>query len=149
MKRPEEMTEAELEEALAEHEKRLHRPRRLDPRGLEPDEPIPQEYINRVKDATAYAQRVVDTHAQAIIEDREASHGDYTKQSRMSQALREAFRTAPSWNKLTPPQRESLDMIAVKLSRILYGDPNVADHWTDLAGYATLVSNLLTKGTHL
>jgi hypothetical protein len=38
-------------------------------------------------------------------------------------------------------QRESLDMIAHKIARILNGNPNVHDHWHDIAGYATLVAN--------
>jgi hypothetical protein len=35
-------------------------------------------------------------------------------------------------------QREALDQIAVKLARILSGDPTCADDWRDLAGYAWL-----------
>jgi hypothetical protein len=35
-----------------------------------------------------------------------------------------------------PVQREALDQIAVKLARILAGDPTCAEHWRDLAGYA-------------
>lgn len=31
-------------------------------------------------------------------------------------------------------------MIAHKLARIAVGDPDVNDHWDDIAGYATLVS---------
>ena len=46
-------------------------------------------------------------------------------------------------------QAEGIDMILHKIGRILNGDPNTADHWHDIAGYATLNSNLITKGTHL
>lgn len=41
---------------------------------------------------------------------------------------------------LTDVQRESIDLIATKLARICCGDPNHRDHWDDIAGYATLVS---------
>ena len=34
-------------------------------------------------------------------------------------------------------------MIIAKLSRIIYGNPNHADHWIDIAGYAKLVSDRL------
>lgn len=34
---------------------------------------------------------------------------------------------------------EALDMIASKLSRVICGDPDTADHWADIGGYAMLV----------
>lgn len=40
-------------------------------------------------------------------------------------------------------QREALDMIFHKIGRILNGDPNYADSWIDIAGYAKLVSDRL------
>jgi len=86
---------------------------------------------------------------QSIIESREDSHGDYQVQAALSQAQKELFRASPGWERLAPHQRETLDMICVKMSRILNGDPNTADHWLDMAGYATLSHNVLTKGTHL
>lgn len=36
---------------------------------------------------------------------------------------------------------EALDMIAHKIGRILNGDPNYADSWDDIAGYAKLVAD--------
>jgi len=88
-------------------------------------------------------------NAQETIEDREESHGDYRVQAGFSQQLKDAARAHPGWANLSPEQRESIDMIFVKVSRVLTGSPNVADHWTDMAGYATLISNLITKGHHL
>jgi hypothetical protein len=46
-------------------------------------------------------------------------------------------------SKLAPDQREALAMIANKLGRILNGDPNYADSWMDIAGYAKLVADRL------
>lgn len=85
---------------------------------------------------------------QVVIESREETHGDYTKQAILAQALKAQIRSN-GYEKLSMAQRESLDMIAVKISRILNGNPNEPDHWTDIAGYATLIANMLTKGTHL
>jgi hypothetical protein len=45
--------------------------------------------------------------------------------------------------KLSRSQKESLDMIAHKIGRILNGDPNYADSWVDIAGYAKLVADEL------
>jgi hypothetical protein len=44
---------------------------------------------------------------------------------------------------LTPDQQEALDMIFHKIGRIVNGDPDYADSWIDIAGYATLVADRL------
>lgn len=36
-------------------------------------------------------------------------------------------------------------MIAHKLARIMNGDPNYIDNWTDIAGYAQLVVDILEQ----
>jgi hypothetical protein len=51
----------------------------------------------------------------------------------------------PGYNKLSADQRESLDMIQHKIGRILCGDPDYADSWHDIAGYAMLVEQRLNK----
>lgn len=88
-------------------------------------------------------------NAQDIIENREKAHGNYLHQATMAQAQKKLLRDSPGWHHLSPEQRESLDMVCVKISRIMNGNPNEPDHWLDMAGYATLVHNILTKGTHL
>lgn len=40
-------------------------------------------------------------------------------------------------------------MIVHKIGRILNGDPNYADSWHDIAGYATLIDQQLTGGTNV
>ena len=40
-------------------------------------------------------------------------------------------------------QLEAIDMIIHKLGRIVNGNPDKVDHWDDIAGYATLVSDRL------
>ena len=44
----------------------------------------------------------------------------------------------------TSAQLEALDMIAHKIGRIVNGDPNYVDSWTDIAGYARLIEKELT-----
>jgi hypothetical protein len=44
---------------------------------------------------------------------------------------------------LGPDQQEALDMICHKIGRILNGDPDWADSWHDIAGYAQLVADRL------
>jgi hypothetical protein len=48
--------------------------------------------------------------------------------------------------KLDPDQQEALDMICHKIGRIVNGDPNYADSWIDIAGYAKLVADRLETG---
>jgi len=79
-------------------------------------------------------------HIDALLAERGATHGDYTDHARITQRLKSVMHEELSWYaKLTPTQRESLDMIAHKIGRILAGDPNHRDHWLDCAGYAQLV----------
>lgn len=44
---------------------------------------------------------------------------------------------------LAADQQEALDMICHKIGRIVNGDPDYADSWVDIAGYAKLVSDRL------
>jgi hypothetical protein len=45
-------------------------------------------------------------------------------------------------------QCEAMDMIFHKIGRILNGDPNYADSWIDIAGYAKLVADRLEGKSH-
>lgn len=44
---------------------------------------------------------------------------------------------------LADDQMEALDMICHKIGRVVNGDPNYADSWIDIAGYAKLVADRL------
>ena len=44
---------------------------------------------------------------------------------------------------LAHDQAEALDMIIHKIGRIINGNPDVMDHWLDIAGYAQLVADRL------
>lgn len=75
------------------------------------------------------------------LEERNSTHGDFTQQAECSQEIKKVvyFWARKNSTELTQSQRESLEMIAVKISRILNGSPNHADSWHDIAGYATLI----------
>jgi len=80
-----------------------------------------------------------------ILAQREKTHGDFTDHARITQQLKTTLRELrpEGWHKLDDCQKETLDMIAHKIGRVLAGDPNVKDHWDDIAGYATLISQRL------
>ena len=72
------------------------------------------------------------------IAERAETHGVWYEQSTTAQAIKDIIRRSHNWDALTCSQREALEMIAVKISRILNGDPCHRDNWHDLAGYAAL-----------
>jgi hypothetical protein len=74
-----------------------------------------------------------------ILEERGNRYGTFESNSELTQAFQRAFQRSPSWERMNDYQREGLEMIAHKISRILNGDPNYDDSWVDIAGYAQLV----------
>lgn len=78
----------------------------------------------------------------AVLSERGARYGKFTDHARITQSLKTIIDECDN-GKLSWSQRESLDMIAHKIGRILNGDPNYADSWVDIAGYAKLVADEL------
>ena len=72
-------------------------------------------------------------------------YGSFSGHAAITQRIKEAMQQhdhcVPWKTKLSNSQRESLEMIAHKIGRILNGDPNYADSWHDIAGYAKLVED--------
>ena len=77
----------------------------------------------------------------ALLAERGKTHGDFNEHAHITQNLKAAMRRYDSWERLTASQMEALEMIAHKIGRILAGNPNYADHWDDIAGYAKLVAD--------
>jgi len=75
-----------------------------------------------------------------ILTERGTTHGDYTDHATITQMLKRVMRTGKNWESLSDIQKETLEMNAHKVGRILSGNPNHKDHWDDIAGYAVLVS---------
>lgn len=73
-----------------------------------------------------------------LLQSRGETHGKFEDNAHNGQALRELFRASPGWASMPEIHREALDMMAGKLARILSGQSLHADHFRDLAGYATL-----------
>lgn len=80
-----------------------------------------------------------------LLLERGKTNGDYKQHARITQSLKGVMHPDYGWSVLSPPQRESLDMIAHKIGRILAGNPNHEDHWVDIAGYATLIVQQLKE----
>jgi len=75
---------------------------------------------------------------------RHKQYGEYSVNSDLCQAIKDLFRVRPGYKALLPYERESLDMIFHKVSRIVVGAEDGAppqsrtDSWHDIAGYAKL-----------
>ena len=76
------------------------------------------------------------------LEDRDREYGKFSSVANMAQELK---RTVDMYDKgdLDNDQREAIDMILLKISRIINGNPKNIDSWHDVAGYATLIENRL------
>jgi hypothetical protein len=78
------------------------------------------------------------------LDEREQRYGSFQEFANIEQRLKEPMQLSKAWGNLKPSQRSALEMIQHKIARILNGDPNYADNWHDIAGYATLVERTLT-----
>ena len=81
-----------------------------------------------------------------ILEERGSRYGDFGSQAIITQNIKAAMRHSPNWNKLPNDMKESLEMVAHKIGRILNGDPSYADSWVDIVGYTQLVVDRLERG---
>ena len=74
-------------------------------------------------------------------------YGEFTGHAEITMDLKRVFTNAIYSRNvvLWDDQTEALHMIAHKIGRILNGDPNYADSWIDIAGYAQLVADRLTR----
>jgi len=77
------------------------------------------------------------------LEERGSRYGDFPTHATITQNIKRAMVESPNWNFLPDEMKESLEMIAHKIGRILNGDPTYADSWHDISGYATLIENEL------
>ena len=85
------------------------------------------------------------TTVNELLDEREARYGRFADHAHIAQGLKDVLADSGKWRKLNAAQRESLEMICHKIARILNGDPNYIDNWTDIAGYAVLVEQELRK----
>jgi len=77
------------------------------------------------------------------LDGRQDRYGPYAGHALIAQALKDVMHGSRGWDRLSPSQREALDMIQHKVARVLNGDPNYGDNWHDIAGYARLVEREL------
>lgn len=81
----------------------------------------------------------------STLEERGNRYGEFSDVAATTQNIKSVMHNGVSCEALTPVQWEALSMIASKIARIVNGDPDYADNWHDIAGYARLVEKELEK----
>ena len=81
----------------------------------------------------------------ATLAERGSRYGKFEDHAAITMQLKDALhqRIYENTTKFQADQLEAIDMICHKLGRIVNGDPNYADSWVDIAGYAKLVADRL------
>ena len=88
------------------------------------------------------------TGTDALLAERGARYGTFAEHALLTQSLKALMvgHAKKHGKEFTAAQAEALDMIAHKIGRIVNGDPNYADSWRDIEGYAKLVADDLEFG---
>jgi hypothetical protein len=92
---------------------------------------------------SALSPQAPGTKVEDVLAERGARYGKFSSQSKYADDINNVLTASPNWEYMSTSQRECLRLIANKIGRILNGDVNYADNWVDIAGYATLVVNIL------
>jgi hypothetical protein len=81
----------------------------------------------------------------ATLDARAENYGKFKDGAELMQAIKRtmAAHAAKHDKTFADDQWEALEMIVHKIGRIVNGNPDVTDHWVDIAGYATLVADRL------
>lgn len=79
----------------------------------------------------------------AILDERGSRYGNYLMQATICEKVFSIWVDALGNKEVQADQTNALHMISVKAARIVNGDPNYADSWRDIAGFATLVADRL------
>lgn len=101
--------------------------------------------MHREDDHEALTFHPLPTGIAATLAERGARYGDFTDHARLCQELKRVMADQPGWSRLNDVQKQALEVIADKQARILTGDPDYADNWHDIQGYAKLVEDRLPK----
>jgi hypothetical protein len=81
----------------------------------------------------------------ATLDARAVDYGKFIEGAEVMQMLKRVVQAALNNRDktLAHDQAEAMDMIIHKIGRIVNGNPDVVDHWLDIAGYAKLVADRL------
>jgi hypothetical protein len=80
-----------------------------------------------------------------ILTERGSRYGEFPEVSMVAQNIKAAMRHSRNWRHMPADMKESLEMVANKMGRILTGDFEYADNVIDIIGYMQLVLNRMER----
>ncbi len=89
--------------------------------------------------------KLIPSNIDEVLEERGSRYGNFLEQATIVQEIKAVLHKQKNWSKLADDQKECLEMLATKISRILNGDPDFVDNYIDICGYAQLIVNRLEK----
>ena len=99
----------------------------------------------RPGDAPGSRDRNPSDPTATLLTTRATTHGDFADNAKFAQGLKAHFQDSPGYASLTLVQREAIDFICSKFGRVMSGQPDFADHWADISGYARLVADRCSR----
>ena len=98
-----------------------------------------------VPESVPTRQEQLTSSVDCILNERAVNYGTFVSQAELSQALKGVLHDAliARGKLLDADQQEALEMVLHKIARVVNGDSNYVDSWSDIAGYATLVAERL------
>ena len=93
-------------------------------------------------DVKAYVE---GTSVDKVLDTRAVDYGKFKDGAALMQGIKRlmAEHAQKHGKTFADDQWEALEMIVHKIGRIVNGNPDKVDHWTDIAGYAKLVADRL------
>jgi len=107
-----------------------------------------EEWEKQQEDSQEHEQTGIEMYEDEVdstLDARAVEYGKFIEGAEVIQMLKRVVQNALNNRDktLAHDQAESLDMILHKVGRIINGNPDVIDHWLDIAGYAQLVADRL------
>jgi hypothetical protein len=118
---------------------------RRKPAPWQPPAALPVPEVSRSIVNPEITMETDETNVDAVLDSRAKDYGKFIEGAEIMQMLKRVVHNyiEKRGTPLAFDQREAIDMIIHKLGRIINGNPDKVDHWVDIAGYATLVSERL------
>jgi len=109
-----------------------------------------EQYLEAINNSQEQEQMEIEMfdfpdQVDETLDARAVEYGKFIEGAEVMQMLKRVVQNALNNRDktLAHDQAESLDMIIHKIGRIINGNPDVVDHWLDIAGYAQLVADRL------
>lgn len=99
----------------------------------------PSGFLNREEYCEQLIGVLPENNIDKMLVERGTRYGKFEEHARITQAIKAAMADSPNWATLPQHMKESLEMNAHKIGRILNGDPYYDDSWQDMIGYTKLV----------